>query len=373
MKRLLAVLLLCLTLPLQSSGQTVEGWWSRSTGDASGACIVGRDTYWANTTSGAFFWCNAGTWAVLPSSSGAPTTATYLTQTADGGLSAEQAMGLLTTGIVINTTTTGVQSIYGGAACTNQVIEDLSASGASTCTTITSAFTSGTFAPNAHNLLSASHGDTLSASPVLGDVLFGNVTPAWARLAGNITTTKQYLSQTGTGAASAAPVWAQPAFADLSGTATDAQLASSYSGVGACTNQFARTLNDNAAPTCATVTRSDVSASIITEQWTFTLYDPNGLAATDDIPSIIGNRARAITITEVWCESNDGTAVINLQRDDGTPADILSANLTCGTGGSTGTIAAAEDNVATGQQIDFVFISETAVTRVNIVITYTID
>jgi hypothetical protein len=45
------------------------------------------------------------------SGSGAPVGATYLVQTASGGLSAEQAMGALATGIVKNTTTTGVQSI----------------------------------------------------------------------------------------------------------------------------------------------------------------------------------------------------------------------------------------------------------------------
>lgn len=43
--------------------------------------------------------------------SGAPTTATYITQTADATLSAEQAMGSLASGLVKNTTTTGVQSI----------------------------------------------------------------------------------------------------------------------------------------------------------------------------------------------------------------------------------------------------------------------
>lgn len=42
---------------------------------------------------------------------GAPTDATYLTQTPDATLSAEQAMSLLATGLVKNTTTTGVQSI----------------------------------------------------------------------------------------------------------------------------------------------------------------------------------------------------------------------------------------------------------------------
>jgi hypothetical protein len=46
-----------------------------------------------------------------PASSGAPTNATYIVQTANGSLSNEQAMGALATGIVKNTTTTGVQSI----------------------------------------------------------------------------------------------------------------------------------------------------------------------------------------------------------------------------------------------------------------------
>jgi len=44
-------------------------------------------------------------------SSGAPTDATYIVQTANAGLSAEQVLGTLGTGILYNTTTTGVLSI----------------------------------------------------------------------------------------------------------------------------------------------------------------------------------------------------------------------------------------------------------------------
>ncbi|MEW6095744.1 MAG: hypothetical protein AB1567_04350, partial [bacterium] len=58
-----------------------------------------------------------------------------------------------------------------------------------------------------HNLLSAFHLDTVTASPVLGDLIIGNATPKWERLAGNITTTRKFLSQTGTGIISAIPVW----------------------------------------------------------------------------------------------------------------------------------------------------------------------
>jgi hypothetical protein len=75
-------------------------------------------------------------------------------------------------------------------------------------------------AVTAHDLLSAIHSDSLTASVVLGDIMHGNATPKWARLAGNITTTKKYLNQTGSGAISAVPVWDSIADADLPSTIT---------------------------------------------------------------------------------------------------------------------------------------------------------
>ena len=75
---------------------------------------------------------------------------------------------------------------------------------------------------SAHNLLSATHPDTVPASPVLGDILFANSTPAWTKLTGNTSSTREFLSQTGTGSASAAPAWAQIDAADVSGLAASA-------------------------------------------------------------------------------------------------------------------------------------------------------
>ena len=76
-----------------------------------------------------------------------------------------------------------------------------------------------------HNLLSATHSDTVAASPVLGDIPYGNVTPAWTKLAGQITTTKNFLTQTGTGAVSAVPVWGTIADGDLPSTiARDSEI-----------------------------------------------------------------------------------------------------------------------------------------------------
>ncbi len=57
-------------------------------------------------------------------------------------------------------------------------------------------------------------------SIALGDLLYANATPDWVRLAGNTTTTKKYLSQTGTGTASATPAWDEFTAADIAvGTA----------------------------------------------------------------------------------------------------------------------------------------------------------
>jgi hypothetical protein len=71
-------------------------------------------------------------------------------------------------------------------------------------------------AATSHSLLDgAVHPDSLADVVTLGDIIHGNATPKWASLAGNTTTTKKYLTQTGTGAASAVPVWDTIAAADL--------------------------------------------------------------------------------------------------------------------------------------------------------------
>lgn len=55
----------------------------------------------------------------------------------------------------------------------------------------------------------------------LGDIIYENATPAAARLPGNTSTTKQFLTQTGTGAASAAPAWGVLASADIPNNAAN--------------------------------------------------------------------------------------------------------------------------------------------------------
>lgn len=54
-----------------------------------------------------------------------------------------------------------------------------------------------------------------SPMTTLGDIIYENATPAAARLAGNTTSTKNFLTQTGTGSVSASPAWGIIAASDL--------------------------------------------------------------------------------------------------------------------------------------------------------------
>jgi hypothetical protein len=58
----------------------------------------------------------------------------------------------------------------------------------------------------------------------LGDLVYGSANDTAARLAGNITTTRKFLRQTGDGAASAAPAWDTVAVGDLPATAREVSL-----------------------------------------------------------------------------------------------------------------------------------------------------
>lgn len=65
--------------------------------------------------------------------------------------------------------------------------------------------------------LPATNGGTGLSTYTLGDTVYSSAANTLSKLAGNTTTTKKYLIQTGTGAASAAPEWGTIAGADVSG------------------------------------------------------------------------------------------------------------------------------------------------------------
>jgi len=115
----------------------------------------------------------------------------------------------------------------------------------------------------------------------------------------------------------------------------------------------------------------------IKRSFTYTLFDPTTeLDEGDlDIPSIWVNRmGLTATITEVRCEIDAGSAAINLQRDDGSPANILSSNLDCSTAGATSTsFSGSEATISDTYRIDHVTASAATAKRMNITVTYTVS
>ena len=193
--------------------------------------------------------------------------------------------------------------------------------------------------------------------------------------------------------------WETPATAPAAANAEPPSVATSTSGtVGTDTSEYANenhshdlAVHAHTGPTVGgtiataaidanAVTRDKVEAELRTEQFCFTLFEPDATQGLDelvhDVPSIWMNKARAITITQICCEADETyTSGIQLQRDDGTPADIMTADLTCNTTPNCGTIAGAEDNVSVTDEIDFLMEADSGTTlnRINVCVTYTVD
>lgn len=68
-------------------------------------------------------------------------------------------------------------------------------------------------------ILPIANGGTNLNTYTLGDILYSSATNTLAKLSGNTTTAKQYLSQTGNGTISASPLWSAITGADITGSA----------------------------------------------------------------------------------------------------------------------------------------------------------
>lgn len=95
----------------------------------------------------------------------------------------------------------------------------------------------------------------------LGDIIYEDATPAAARLAGNATATKNFLTQTGTGSVSAAPSWGTIAAADVpaattstAGTVNNQTGASSFSATFTQAGGYSQTVTIKYRKTNNTVT-----------------------------------------------------------------------------------------------------------------------
>lgn len=214
--------------------------------------------------------------------SAAPSTYAYWGSGSDATLSAEINLASLSTGLVLNTA--GTPSAYAGATCTNQVIRLLSGSGAATCQTITSAYvdTSIWTGTVASGLLKASSQGVVAQASAGTDYVVpaGNVATATALAAngGNCAGNNFAIGVDASGVAECA----QPAFSNLSGSATDAQIpnnitidlatsattaaALAANGANCSGNNFALGVDASGAGECAQPAFSNLSGSLALSQ-----------------------------------------------------------------------------------------------------------
>lgn len=90
----------------------------------------------------------------------------FITKTASANLSNEFALASLATGALINTTTTGIPTVFGGESCTNQVFTGTTASLDFTCTTL---LLTGAYFANQGTTTTVLHGNAA------GNLTFGAV------------------------------------------------------------------------------------------------------------------------------------------------------------------------------------------------------
>jgi hypothetical protein len=120
--------------------------------------------------------------------------------------------------------------------------------------------------------------DALSPMSALGDVIYGGASGTGTRLAGSISATKQFLSQTGNGAVSAAPAWSLLAAGDIpvldASKITTGILSSAVGGTGSGFTRFS-----GPATAEKTFTLPNANAAILTDNSAVTILQ-GGTGAT---------------------------------------------------------------------------------------------
>ena len=104
------------------------------------------------------------------------------------------------------------------------------------------------------------------------------------------------------------------------------------------------------------------------------------LQDADDQPSVWYNSlGQGVTVTAVSCKTDSATASrIQFQRDDGTPASVLTDNagagVDCSSTRASGTIDTNEDNFASTNGLNFVMVTAGGAGKwVSVTVTYTLD
>jgi hypothetical protein len=105
----------------------------------------------------------------------------------------------------------------------------------------------------------------------------------------------------------------------------------------------------------------------------FPMYAPSAEITTDDSLQSIWRAPAALTITEVWCETDTGTVTMDLQIDDGDPADVMGTDLVCDTDAESDSVGLT-GGMADGDRLDWLIDSVASnPTRLTVCIEYSYD
>lgn len=175
----------------------------------------------------------------------------------------------------------------------------------------------------------------------LGDLLYGGASGTPTRLAGNTTTTKEFLTSTGSGGLATAPTWGTIAAGDLPTIALTGDVTGSASGGSIATTAAATQNNITSIPNLATV------GTITSGTWNGTGIDVahggTGRATLTNHGVLVGAGTSGIT-------QLSAAAAGTLLAGQGTSSDpAFSATPTLGVAGTTsGTLALASSTASTG-------------------------
>lgn len=162
--------------------------------------------------------------------------------------------------------------------------------------------------------LAETRGGTNQTSYTLGDTLYASAANTLSKLAGNTTSGIKYLSQTGTGAVSAAPAWATISGGDITGAALTK------------TDDTNVTLTLGGAPTTALL-----RASSLTLGWTGTLSGTRGGTGVNNGASTItigGNFAMSGAFAFTGTLTNTTTVTFPTSGTLATTSQLLTSPLT---------------------------------------------
>lgn len=199
-------------------------------------------------------------------------------------------------------------------------------------------------------ILPENNGGTNQSTYTLGDILYSSAANVLSKLAGNTTSTKKVLTQTGTGAVSAAPSWAQLSCSDLSGVGTGC---SSSAGITALTGDVTASGSGSVVATLATVNSNVGTFGSATQSVQFTVNGKGLLTAaanvtvTPAVGSITGLGTGVATALGVNIGS--AGAFITFNGAGGTPSSLT---LTNGTGLPVGSITGFGTGVATALAVN---------------------